>query len=185
MSAPDREPTRDEKMLSISNCQYISLVFGPQNDRLMQLKHRKNLCALCLHVPLQADAEFEGSASWFVKKWETLLPRERERFRKFICSPEVLDLDALHDGHFDFCVDVRHDAKRHVIFYIDSRLENLATEFFQNVSQTSAKEQALCILHNPSSEYQAFLQRASGHQEEFMKDGEMSVWLDMLLDLSA
>jgi RNA polymerase-interacting CarD/CdnL/TRCF family regulator len=60
----------------------------------------------------------------------------------------------------------------------------LASTFFQNVTEKSAIDQALDILHEPDQEYGAFWKRAYGIPEQFMKDGGINVLFNMLLDLS-
>ena len=75
-------------------------------------------------------------------------------------------------------MDVKENSTCDVIFYIDSRLQKCAADFFKNVSERSSMHQALDILHNPSDDYGAFYKSAYGVDEEFMKDGGMDVWLN-------
>lgn len=95
-------------------------------------------------------------------------------------GPNVLSLPT----ELDFCVSTREDSTPSVIFYIDSRLQKLAAEFFKNVTEKSSMQQALDILHKPHPEYGAFWKRAYGVPEQYMKDGGIDVWLKMLRDLS-
>ncbi len=84
----------------------------------------------------------------------------------------------------DLCVDIRKNSTVVVLIYIESRLQALAEEFFRNVSVEPALDQELRILHDPHDEYMAFIKRAYDLHEEFMKDGEMHVWLSTLKQLS-
>ena len=58
----------------------------------------------------------------------------------------------------------------------DSLLQKLAKEFFRNESQSTSIVQALQILHNPSTEHQAFRDRAYDLHEGVMNDGQMKTW---------
>ncbi len=61
----------------------------------------------------------------------------------------------------------------------------MAEVYFKNVSEKSAVEQALDVLHNPDGEYRAFWRRAHAVPEEMMKDGGIDVWLDELARVGA
>jgi hypothetical protein len=135
--------------------------------------------ALALHDPLPGGT-VEGSTTWFVRLWESLLPRDQESFREYVGGPKVLDLST----PLDFCVHVLKDSPTPVIFYIDSLLQDLAAQFFRNQSHGSSIEQALNVLHNRSDEYREFISRAYDRPQPFMRDGSRHVWLQKLNYLS-
>jgi hypothetical protein len=90
-----------------------------------------------LHDALAGGNE-EESARWFLRLWETLLTREKDSFRKYVGNT-VLNLST----PMDFCVHVEEKSTAVVIFYIDSNLQKLAKEFFQNDTSTAA----WCMTH--------------------------------------
>jgi hypothetical protein len=118
-----------------------------------------------------------GSATWFVRLWESLLPRDQESFRDYVGGPKVLNLPTPSD----FCVHVHKDSPAPVIFYIDFFLQDLAAQFFRNQSQSSSIEQALNMLHNSSVE---FITKAYDWPQPFLRDGSRHVWLQELNYLS-
>jgi hypothetical protein len=122
--------------------------------------------ALALHDPLPGGTD-EGSATWFVRLWESLLPRDQESFRQYVAGPNVLNLPT----HSHFCVHVLKESPAPVIFYIDSLLQDLAAQFFRNQSQSSSITQAFNVLHDPSDEYREFIGRAYDWPQPFLRDG--------------
>ena len=164
---------------SLFNLQYLCLFFGPSHAKLMTLNTRTNQSvksALALHDPLPGGTD-EGSATWFLRLWESLLPRDQESFREYVGGPKVLNLPTPSD----FCVHVHKESPAPVIFYIDSLLQDLAAQFFRNQSQSSSIEQALSVLHNSSVE---FISRAYDSPQPFQRDGSRHVWLQELNYLS-
>ncbi len=138
---------------------------------------------LTLHDPVGSEGDpalKEGSASWFVRLWECLLWTDQLEVREYVGGRKVLELAT----PLDLCVHIRKESSVVVLIYIDSRLQALASEFFRNVSEEPAMDQALRILHDPHDEYMAFIKRAYDLPEECMKDGEMHVWLSALKQLS-
>ncbi len=169
---PSSTPFAEQSRQSRYNLQYLSLFFGPSHAKLTTLNTRTNQSvksALTLHDPLPGGTD-EGSATWFVRLWESLLPRDQESFRNYVGGPKVLNLQTPSD----FCVHVRKDSPVPVIFYIDSLLQDLAAQFFTNQSQSSSIEQALNVLHNSSVE---FISRAYDSPQLFLRDGSRHVWL--------
>jgi hypothetical protein len=162
----------EQSRQSLLNLQYLSLFFGPSHAKLMTLNTRTNQSvksALALHDPLPGGTD-EGSATWFVRLWESMLPRDQQSFRKYVGGPSVLNLPK--PSHF--CVHVSKDSPAPVIFYIDPLLQDLAAQFFRNQSQSSSIEQALQVLHNSSDE---FISRAYDLPQHFLLDGSRHVWL--------
>ncbi len=156
----------EQSRQSLLNLQYLSLFFGPSHAKLMTLNTRTNQSvksALTLHDPLPGGTD-EGSATWFVRLWESLLPRDQQSFRQYVGDPKVLNLPTPSD----FCVHVHKDSPAPIIIYIDSLLQDLAAQFFRNQSQSSSIEQALNVLHNSSVE---FIGRAYDSPQQFMRDG--------------
>jgi hypothetical protein len=171
----DPSSTVEQSRQSILNSQYLSLVFGPSHAELMKMNTRTNQSvksALALYDPLPDGTE-QGSATWFVRLWESLLPRDQQSFREYVRGPKVLNLST----PLDFCVHVHKDSPAAVIFYIDPLLQDLEREFFRNQSQSSPITQALNVLHDPSDEYREFISRAYDLPQQFMRDGNMHVWL--------
>jgi hypothetical protein len=171
----------EQSRKSLLNLQYLALFFGPSHTHLMTLNTRANQSvksALALHDPLPGGTD-EGSATWFVRLWESLLPRDQESFRNYVGGPKVLNLPTPSD----FCVHVHKDSPAPVIFYIDTLFRSLAHEFFHNQSQSSSITQALNVLHNRSDEYREFISRAYDRPQPFMRDGTMHVWLRELSNL--
>jgi hypothetical protein len=173
---------------SIHTGNYLALVFGSENEQLLKWKGTPAQCVLGLHDPVRVvglhDAErgvdTEGTASWFMQRWDRVIERDRLRFRKYVGGQEVLDLKSTDE---DFCVSTRAQATHPVIFYVQSRVHVMASVYFKNESEKSAVEQVLDVLHNPDDEFRAFWRRAHTVPEEMMKDGGIDVWLDNLRDL--
>ena len=160
----------DMSRRSILNSNYLAYVFGPQHGELQTMNECRNQsvkCVMKLHDPLAGGNE-EESARWFLRLLETLLTREKDSFRKYVGNT-VLNLST----PMDFCVHVEEKSTAVVIFYIDSLLQKLAKEFFRNESQSTSIVQALQILHNPSTEHQAFRDRAYDLHEGAMNYGQM------------
>ena len=172
---PSSTAFAEQSRQSRYNLQYLATFFGPSHANLMTLNTRTNQSvksALALHDPLPGGTD-EGSATWFVRLWESLLSRDQESFREYVGGPKVLNLST----PLDFCVHVHKDSPAPVIFYIDPLLQDLAAQFFRNQSQSSSIEQALNVLHNRSDEYREFIGRAYDRPQPFMRDGSMHVWL--------
>jgi hypothetical protein len=158
-------------------------VLDLSNRKIAALKNSSRQCVLALHDPVGSEGDpalKEGSASWFVRLWEGLLETDKVAVREYVGGRTVLDLAM----PLDLFVHIRKKSSVVVLIYIDSRLEALAAAFFRNVSEEPAMDQALRILHDPHDEYMAFIKRAYDWPEEFMKDGEMHVWLSALRQLS-
>ena len=107
---------------SISAANYISEVFGGASATMQKWRGNAKLCVLGLHDPVRVvgvhDArgvDPEGSASWFVPRWEKLLEREKVSFRKYMGGEKVLDL---RSTDADFCVSIREGGEPRVIFYV-------------------------------------------------------------------
>jgi hypothetical protein len=109
---------------------------------------------MALHDPFPGGTD-EGNATWFVRLWESLLPRDQQSFRNYVGGPKVLNLST----PLDFCVHIHKESPAPVIFYIDPPFQKLASYFFRNQSQTSSITQALNFLHK-SDEYEEFINRA-------------------------
>ena len=172
---PSSTAFAEQSRQSLFNLQYLSLFFGPSHAKLMTLNTRTNQSvksALALHDPLPGGSE-EGSATWFVRLWESLLPRDQEYFRDYVGGPKVLNLTTPSD----FCVHVHKESPAPVIFYIDPLFQSLAHEFFRNETQSSSITQALNVLHNRSDEYREFIARAYDRPQPFLRDGSRHVWL--------
>jgi hypothetical protein len=178
---PSSTAHAEQSRQSLLNLQHLALFFGPSHAKLMTINKRTNQSvksALALHDPLPGGTD-EGSATWFVRLWESLLPRDQQSFRKYVGGPNVLNLQTPSD----FCVHVHKDSQSPVIFYIDPLLQDLAAQFFRNQSQSSSITQALNVLHNRSDEYREFIGRAYDLPQPFLRDGTMHVWLRELSNL--
>ncbi len=179
---PSSTAFAEQSRQSLFNLQYLCLFFGPSHAKLMTLNTRTNQSvksALALHDPLPGGTD-EGSATWFVRLWESMLPRDQQSFRNYVEGPKVLNLPTPSD----FCVHVHKDSPVPVIFYIDSLLQDLAAQFFRNQSQSSSITQAFNVLHDPSDEYREFIGRAYDWPQPFLRDGSRHVWLQELNHLS-
>jgi hypothetical protein len=156
---------------------------------MQKWKGKPKQCVLGLHDPVRVTGLYdvakgvdaEGTASWFMQRWEQLMERDRLRFRTYMGGPQVLDL---RSTDADFCVSIRAEKRPSVIFYVHSRLSPLAGIYFKDVSEKPALEQALDVLHEPDGEYRAFWRIVHDMPDEMMKDGGIDVWLDNLRDLA-
>ena len=189
MTHAEREAYRIKSQQSVFNSNSLASAFGPDHVKLVKMKNPSQ-CAMGLYDPLNVrwfssspvnTDHTEGSASWFVNMWESLLERDENKFRTYMGGSKVLDLHP----PTDFCVHINKQATGPVVlFYIESRLQTLANSFFRNVTQSPAMTQALDILHSPSDEYREFLFTAGGRRQEFMQDGGTQASLDALRNLS-
>jgi hypothetical protein len=159
---------------SILRSNDLCAVLDLSHRKIAAMKNSSRQCVLALHDPVGSEGDpalREGSASWFVRLWEGLLGTDQLEVREYVGGRKVLDLAM----PLDLCVHIRKKSSVVVLIYIDSRFEALTVEFFRNVNEEPAMDQALRILHDPHDEYMAFIKRAYDWTEEFMKDGEMHV----------
>ena len=92
MSADEKNADIEKNRRSIFVYNDIAEVFGPEHAKLMSIKHKQNQCVVGLSNQLKGDAEMkEGSAGWFVKKWENLLDRDRRRWRNYVSGNRMLN----------------------------------------------------------------------------------------------
>ena len=183
MSVTEEAAFSEKSRQSIFESNDLCDVLGLSHKKINDMKNSTQQCVVTLHDPSHSrgdPAQKEGSASWFVRLWESLLERDQIKFREYVGGSRVLNLAT----PLDLCVRIQKNSTVVVLIYIESRLQKLADESFRNQSVETSMHQALRILHNPHDEYMAFIKRAYDLHEEFMKDGDMDVWLSNLKELS-
>jgi hypothetical protein len=165
MSVVEKATVAAASKQSILSGNYLAEFLDEHCAKIQIWKSKPEQCVLSLHDPsrvvglhdpadpAQGAERTEGTASWFLGRWNRLIERDTLRFRKYMGGPKVLDLKSTDE---DFCVSTREQGTHPVIFYVESRLSPLVSIFFKNVREKSALEQGLDVLHNPDEEYRAF-----------------------------
>ena len=122
--------------------------------RMHTITNKTPKCVMCLPT-LPAPRLKQGYATWFTLRWGVLSKLQQDDFRYFI-GDRVLRLKAPSM----FCVSVRPDAPRVVLFYVRSLLQDLADATFERPRACDRLEDALNALHDPQPEHRAFIHHA-------------------------